>query len=141
MLTGGLPIPIYDGVVTIEDDDIQVILGLEEDKIRLSSGGLEIGEWAIEDCSIDPSEDGSFTITAEDETLRFVPNNPVNFAAAMNHGRLPDPIPTSDEDDIQIVVNDTDELPDPKPLTKAAFYALIGVTAALGIWALVSIIV
>ena len=118
-----------------------MILGVEEDRIRLSSGGLEIGEWAVEDCSIAQTDDGSFTITAENETLRFVPNNPTNFAAAMNHGRLPDPAADEDIDEVEVVVDDTDELPDAKPLTKAAFYVLAAVTAALGIWALVSIIV
>ena len=135
---------IHDGVVTLEDDNVQVILGVDDDKIRLSAGGLEIGEWSSEDCSIDPAGDGVFTITAENETLTFVPNNPTTFNAAMNGGNLPEtttdqPVQESVEPVI-ITESEIDQIPDPKPATKAVFYALATVTGVLGIWALISIV-
>ena len=89
--------PIYDGVVTIEDTDVQVILGLDDDRVRLSAGGTEIGDWPLEECEIDDAGDGVYTITAENETLEFMPASPGAFAAAMNGGRLqvPEPPETS----------------------------------------------
>ncbi len=63
---------IYDGVVTTEEDDVQVILGVDEDKIRLSAGGSEIGEWSAEECSIEAVGDGTFTITAENGTKHII---------------------------------------------------------------------
>ena len=135
---------IHDGVVTLEEDDVQVILGLDDDKIRLSAGGLEIGEWSSEDCSIDPAGDGVFTITAENETLTFVPNNPMTFIAAMNGGDLaettPDQAVNESVEPAVITENESDQIPDPKPVTKIVFYALATVTGILGLWALISII-
>ena len=133
--------PIYDGVVTIEDDEFHVILGLEDDTVRMSAGGREIGEWGPDECTIVRSEDGTFTITAENETLQFVPNSPTNFAAAMDDGRLPETIPDDDEVHTEIDLTLEEELPDPKTLTKVGFYALTAFTGAMGIWALVRIIV
>ena len=136
---------IYDGVVTIDEDDVQVILGVDEDGIRLSAGGLEIGEWTPEDCSIDAAGDGVFTITAENETLTFVPNNPRTFAAAVNGGSIPDPPVTTTLEDSTgetptTVTSDSNEVPDPKPATMIVFYALAAITGVLGLWALISII-
>jgi len=135
---------IHDGVVTLEDDDVQVILGVDDDKIRLSAGGLEIGEWSSEECSIDSAGDGIFTITAENETLTFVPHNPITFIAAMNGGTLPETTTDQAVNELSepavVTENGSDQIPDPKPVTKVVFYALATVTGILGLWALVSII-
>ena len=135
---------IYDGVVTTDEDDVQVILGVDEDKIRLSAGGSEIGEWSAEDCSIDAVGNGTFTITAEDETLTFVPNNPTIFAAAIDGRRVPDQMAeeTVEESTESAVVTsiEADQIPDAKPVTMVVFYALAAVTAVLGLWALINII-
>jgi hypothetical protein len=88
--------------------------------------------------------DSIYSITAEDETLRFVPNQPSLFAAAVNDGTRhavpvvgssfetdpePEPVATRDR-----------EAPPPKPLTMGLFYALCLVTAALALWSLVSMV-
>jgi hypothetical protein len=137
-------VPIYDGIVTVDEDDVQVILGVDENKIRLSAGGLEIGEWSAEDCAIDSVGDGVFTITAENETLTFVPNNPTTFAAAMNDGSAPDEASgaTMEESMEPAVVSpsEADQIPEPKPITMVVFYALAAITGVLGIWALITIV-
>lgn len=138
---------IHDGVVTVNNDDVQVILGLDEETIRLSAGGVEIGEWAADACSIDAAADGSFTITAEDETLRFVPNDPTGFATAMRGGRLPEPEPRTSlsttepesQSNVTVAAGES-ETPDAKPVTMMVFYGLVVLTAVLGLWALISLI-
>jgi len=137
-------VSIYEGVVTIDEDDVQVILGLDGNKIRLSAGGLEIGEWSADECSIDSVGDGVFTITAENETLIFVPNNPTSFEAAMNGGGAPDEAPdgTVEQSTEPTVAppGETDHIPDPKPVTMVVFYALAAITGVLGVWALIAIV-
>ena len=135
---------IHDGVVTIDENEFHVILGVEDDKIRLSAGGQEIGEWQADECTIDPAGEGVFEITAEEETLRFAPNNPGAFAAAMNGGRTPIPEAVEPEPDTEDFAEPAtaspaqNEAPAPKMVTVVVFYALAGVTAVLGLWALVS---
>lgn len=135
---------IYDGVVTINEEDVQVILGVDDDKIRLSAGGMEIGEWSADDCSIEPMGEGVFTITAEDETLTFVPNDPLTFSAAFNGGKTPEKAveDTVEETSTSEMVppSDRGQVPDPKPLTMIMFYVLAAVTGILGLWALISIV-
>lgn len=139
--------PIYDGVVSLDEDDVQVILGVDDHRIRLSAGGMEIGDWDIDDCSINEVGGGVFAITAENETLQFMPASPTMFAAAMNGGSISIPAPTS------VAVEEVtprpgvktssamEEGPAPRPVTMIAFYALATVTAALGLWALISLFV
>jgi hypothetical protein len=88
-------------------------------------------------------------ITAEDETLRFVPNQPGLFAAAINgatentsQSKPAEPEPKS-APEAKIAPTGGDgvrEAPAPQPLTMGLFYALCVTTAALAIWALISII-
>ena len=144
---GNPSVPIYDGVVSLNEDDVQVILGVDEDRIRLSAGGMEIGDWDIDDCSINDGGGGVFAITAENETLQFMPASPTMFAAAMNGGSISIPTPTSvavEEDAPPLraePITATEEGPAPRPVTMLAFYALATVTAALGLWALISLFV
>ena len=135
--------PSYDGVVTLDEADVEVILGLDEDRIRLSAGGTEIGDWSAEECSIADSGEGVFTITAENESLQFTPASPSDFAAEIKRGQVESPAsgvvdeeppheeePSSGEHDFE----------DAKPMTMALFYALAGVTAILGLWALATLV-
>lgn len=139
--------PIYDGVVTLDKSDVPVIVELGHDHVRLSASGTEIGQWPTNECHIAHVTDSIYSITAEDETLQFVPNQPSLFAAAVNGGgRQADPvagpkeiqneIPTETEDP---AVGDR-EAPPPKPLTMGLFYSLCVATAALAIWSLISLI-
>jgi hypothetical protein len=137
-------LPIYDGVVTLDDSDVPVVVELGDDHVRMSASGTEIGEWPSDECHIAHVSDSIYSITAEDETLRFVPNQPSLFAAAVNDGTRhavpvvgssfetdpePEPVATRDR-----------EAPPPKPLTMGLFYALCLVTAALALWSLVSMV-
>lgn len=134
---------IYDGVVTLADDQIPVIVELDDEHVRLSASGTEIGQWRADECRIDLIDDTTYTITAEDETLEFVPSQPRLFAAALNgaskeatdtpvqHAEpVPEPFPSPS----------AAEAPPPKPLTMGLFYALCLVTAVLAIWSLITII-
>lgn len=134
---------IYDGVVTLSDHDVPVLVELGEDHIRLSAGGTEIGEWATHECLIRHVGNSTYAITAEDETIEFVPSQPGLFAAAVS-GRPrtspavplpPEPVPVPETTTVGY-----GEAPAPQPLTVGLFYALCLVTAALGLWALVSMV-
>ena len=61
--------PIYDGVINLDDNQIPVIIGFEDACLRMSSGGREIGEWAEGEYSIDYQGGSVYTITAENEAL------------------------------------------------------------------------
>jgi hypothetical protein len=137
-------LPFYDGVVTLDESDVPVIVELGDDHIRLSASGTEIGDWPSEECHIAHVSDSIYSITAEDETLRFVPNQPTLFAEAVNgNGRDLAPAaraPAEAEVAREAPATAKQEAPPPKPLTMALFYALCLITAALGLWSLVSIV-
>lgn len=134
--------PIYDGIVTVAEDDIPVIIELGDDVVRLSASGTEIGQWPKGECDIRHLGDSTFAIRAENETLRFVPRQPSLFAAAVNGGlsrtrpqtspgpEKPQPEPT---DRVR-------EAPPPKPVTMGLFYGLCALTAGLAIWSIISMI-
>lgn len=139
---------IYDGVVTLADQEVPVIVELADDHVRMSASGTEIGNWPADECEITHVEDMVYAITAENETLQFVPNQPSLFAAAINGtsetsaGDMPpatvperlEPVESAEPTSTQR------EAPPPKPLTMGLFYALCLVTAVLAGWALISII-
>jgi hypothetical protein len=136
-------LPIYDGVVTLDESDVPVIVEFGHDHVRLSASGTEIGQWPTNECHIAHVTDSIYSITAEDETLQFVPNQPSLFAAAVNGGSRhadslagPKETPTETEDP---AVRGR-EAPPPRPLTMALFYSLCVATAALAVWSLISLI-
>lgn len=139
---GGIhSLAIYDGVVNLAGDEIPVIVELGPDHVRMSAGGAEIGHWPADECHIAHVENGVYAITAEDETLRFVPNQPSLFAAAVNGGVETNLVtggnePERDPDAAMV----TREAPPPRPLTMGLFYALCVTTAVLAVWALISIL-
>jgi len=132
-------------MVTLDKTDVPVIVELDEDYVRLSASGTEIGNWSADECQIAHIGDTAYAITAEDETLHFVPNQPGLFAAAVSGAsREPvpppaDPAPTS-AGPVTHVADTSDDAPAPKPLTMGLFYALCVTTAALALWALVSLV-
>lgn len=138
---------IYDGVVSVADDDIPVIVELDDEHIRLSASGTEIGQWRTADCQISHVSDTTYAIEAEDETLNFVPNQPGLFAAAVNggidDGQRNTEVPLPPEPEVEVEIPSSDgvrEAPAPKPLTMGLFYALCAVTAGLAIWSFISIV-
>lgn len=133
---------IYDGVVTLDQTDVPVIVELNDDYIRLSASGTEIGSWTADECQIAHLGESAYSITAEDETLHFVPNQPRLFAAAVNGAvtmvTTPAPHPV-DELPVSTAQTVEDGAPPPKPLTMGLFYGLCVTTAVLAVWALLSI--
>lgn len=136
---------IYDGVVTLAGDQIPVIVELDDEHVRLSASGTEIGQWPVDQCRIDHVGDTTYRITAEDETLEFVPNRPSLFAAALNGTSeeatdIDAPVRQPQPGAEQVTGTNAGEAPPPKPLTMGLFYALCLVTAVLAIWSLITII-
>lgn len=132
---------IYDGVVTIADNDIPVIVELNDDYLRMSAAGTEIGHWPIAECKITHVGDSVYAITAENETLRFVPNQPSLFAVEVNGGAGSPAVGMTPPSDTGAERADGErEAPPAKPLTMGLFYALCLITVALAVWALISII-
>lgn len=138
---------IYDGFVSLGDEEIHVILGVDDDRVTMSSNGSEIGEWPTEEVTIDHLGQGTYEITAENESLRFVPNDPDLFAIGFGPVEPPPiPVPAGntpakslDEKNSRTGRDDGDA-PPPKQMTRAAFYTLVTITTTLGLWALVSML-
>jgi hypothetical protein len=134
--------PIYDGVVTVAEADIPVIVELDEDVVRLSASGKEIGRWPKSECEIRHLGNATYAIEAEDEILSFVPSQPSLFAAAVNgvprarHAASPPaesaPPPVSPPE--------VSEAPPAKATTMGMFYGLCILTAGLAVWSIVSLI-
>jgi len=131
-------LPIYDGVVAFDDTRIPVIVGIEEDLVRLSADGKEIGAWSGDECSIGYEGDGVFTIHAENETLRFLPREPDSFAAAVN-GDLATASTVGEAPHTKDPDRGWREAPAPKRTTRLLFYLLSAMTALLGAWAAINL--
>ena len=143
---------IYDGVVTLSDNEVPVIVELGEDTIRLSASGTEIGEWATDECDITREDDNTYLIHAESETLPFTPNQPGAFAAAVGLADVASTVPLPPVVPAEVVqqaaptatVTSVDgsvaTAPAATPLTMGLFYGLCIVTLGLAIWALISIV-
>jgi hypothetical protein len=99
--------PMYDGVVTIAEDDIPVVVELDDTRVRMSAAGTEIGDWRADECRIAHVADSTYTISAENETIRFVPSQPTLFAAAVNGGS-PRSVLSSPEAETKALVNGPD---------------------------------
>ncbi len=131
--------PIYDGIVAFDDVRIPVIVGIEEDLVRLSADGKEIGVWSGDECSISYKGDGVFTIHAENETLRFLPREPDSFAAAVNGNLATASTTGEDRDNTEDSDQEWREAPAPKRTTRLLFYLLSTMTALLGAWAAIKL--
>ncbi len=126
--------PLYDGVVSVDDGDIDVIIGIEDDRVRMSSGGSEIGEWDAEDFRIELSEDGVYAITAENESLRFVPNEPGNFARVVP-GYDPRPSPAVGTMTEAVEADKTQSRS-----SRVLMWAVATGVGGFGVWALVTML-
>lgn len=135
--------PRYDGVVSIGETDVPVVIDLDTERISMSAAGSRVGEWPADEFEIRHLGDDLYGITAENETLEFRPNEPGRFDAALNgralaaetpqsHATAPSPPDTS--------VVQSEDVPPPSQFTMTLFYALSGVTGLMGLWALWSII-
>lgn len=146
--------PKYDGIVNLDQDEVEVIIGLDSDRVHLQAGDLEIGDWAPDECAIAHLGRGVYAITAENESLQFVPRDARLFEAGLNHGTGYGLSTAPKQDESQArrgrhtktvpgpetsPAHGESAAPPPKPLTLALFYGLAAITAALGVWALLSI--
>lgn len=130
---------IYDGVVTLSDNNVPVIVELTDDAVRLSASGTEIGEWSKDECDITRSDAATYLIHAESEALEFVPSSPGAFGAAigLTDGSTSVPLPPDAEPVKEgLAIN---EAPPPRSSTMALFYALCVLTLALMVWAGISL--
>ena len=129
---------MYDGVVALSDNEVPVIIELNEETVRLSASGTEIGEWSTDECDITRSDNTTFLIHAEADVLPFTPTQPGAFAGAVGLAdeKAAIPLPPGAESEAALA---TMEAPPAKPLTMGLFYALCLVTVGLAVWALTSI--
>jgi len=146
-------VPRYDAIVTLDQEQVEVIIGLDPDRVHLRAGDLEIGNWGADECAIAHLGEGVYAITVENESLRFVPKDARLFEEGLDHGTgyglSPAPAQEALEDhrgrharrvDAPPQITSRAEAPPPKPLTLALFYMLAAVTAGLSVWALIKII-
>jgi len=129
----------FRGVVSLDDDNVPVTVGLDGDKISLVAGEVSIGEWEGGEYVVIDLGSGTFVIEADEGSISFHPDDPGGFAKGMGWGKEEEtatPIPEqASADPVEIR-----ESPPPKPFTLAAFYVLVAVTAALGIWSFIRLI-
>jgi hypothetical protein len=123
----------YAGVATVENDHVPVKIDLDEEKISLVSGEVSIREWLAGDYQVIDLGSGEFVIESEQDSIQFVPDDPRRFAEGI-HGE-PESVPGRVVDTFEIRTG-----PPPKPLTLVGFWALAVVTAALGVWGLISLL-
>lgn len=132
-----MSLSLHHGAITLGADPIDVVVGIETGRIHLDSNGNEIGDWSRDECQIVPDPSGHYLIVAENEELPFTPDDPVMFADALME---PSPPTTAADPQSEPTRSIVDELA-PKPLTVIGFYLLAGITSALGLWAVWSLIV
>jgi len=128
----------FPGVVTLDEERVDVTVGLEGDKISLVAGDVSIGEWGAGEYVVVDLGSGTFVIEAEEGSISFHPDDPGGFA----RGIVGEPEPAAEDEPIRGRSLDTIEIkegPPPGRATLLGFYALSAVTVALGIWALISL--
>src|SRR5690554_8205208 len=106
--------PLFDGVILLDGAEVPVILNIEEGRIRLSSGGTDIGEWSEGEYDLTPDGDGQYLIAADGDSVVFRPSHPDAFARVVAPqappGRDPDRAPAGSH-----ARGDTPEAPLPAP--------------------------
>lgn len=127
----------FPGVATLNDDSLPVTVGLDEERITLVSGVVPIGEWLAGEYEVIDLGSGTFVIEADDDSIPFFPDDPGSFARGLHL----EPAPTTAADRSRSM--DTIEIKDgpaPRPVTLIAFWLLVAVTTALGIWAAIGLL-
>lgn len=125
----------HNGAISLGADPIVVVVRVEADRIRLDSNGSEIGDWTRDECKIIVDPSGHYLIRAENEELPFTPDDPVAFADALNEVPPVNPV----EKPQPATRSTVDELA-PQRWTVVGFYLLVGITSALGLWAVWSLV-
>jgi len=127
----------FPGVATLKEDNVPVMVGLDDEKITLVSGEVSIGEWLAGQYEVIDLGAGEFVIEAEDDSIPFVPDDPSSFALGIQRDTETPSAAAAAQSSGAFEVTDG---PPPRPATVAAFWALAVITAALGIWATVSLL-
>ncbi|HSK06460.1 MAG TPA: hypothetical protein VK990_02985 [Acidimicrobiia bacterium] len=127
----------FAGVVTLNDDNVPVTVGLDEDRITLVSGEGSIGEWLAGEYQVIDLGSGTFVIEANDDSIPFLPDDPGSFARGLHPEPVPDSVSghSAPIDNIEIV-----EGPPPKTATLIGFWILVALTTALGVWAAIGLL-
>ena len=125
----------FPGVATLKEDNVPVMVGLDDEKITLVSGEVSIGEWLAGQYEVIDLGAGEFVIEAEDDSIPFVPDDPSSFALGIQRDSETPPAAVRSPG-----AHEINEGPPPKPATLAAFWVLAVITAALGIWATLSLL-
>ncbi|MGA7097871.1 MAG: hypothetical protein WB245_09925 [Acidimicrobiia bacterium] len=134
----------FPGVAKLNEANVPVIVGLDDERIRLVAGDVSIGEWPVGEYSIIDLGSGTFVIEADEDTIAFHPDDPGGFAQGIAPTRIDvvsgstatevrQPTPVADVVEIR-------EGPPPGVKTMVGFYALAALTGVLGVWALLSLI-
>lgn len=124
----------FAGHVLLDEDRIGVVIDLTEDTISLTAGNANVGRWRAGECIVRPDGRGQWLISAEDDTLAFLPDDPTGFARTLN-GSPPHPEWARGKH----LKESLHQSPPPRTTTVMGFYALAAITAVLGIWALISL--
>lgn len=127
----------FPGVVTLDDDDVPVMVGLDDEKITLVSGEVSIGEWLAGEYEVIDLGSGTFVIEADDDSIPFLPDDPGSFARGLHR----EPVPATVADDSRSM--DSIEIkdgPPPRLATLVGFWLLVALTTALGIWAAIGLL-
>jgi hypothetical protein len=128
----------FAGQVLLDNDMVDVVVDLRKDTVSLVAGDVEIGTWATEDCKIRPLGDGRWTIHAENDSLAFEPEDPGGFERNLNGTATP---VVTKHPGRHLKGNTLHQSPPPHLITLLGFYLLAAVTGALGIWAIISLII
>jgi hypothetical protein len=127
----------FSGQVLLDNDMVDVVVDLGKDTITLVAGDVEIGTWATEDCKIRPVGDGTWMIYAEDDSLSFEPSDPRGFELNLNGAATPVVRPKQPGRHLKSSLH---QGPPPRLGTLLGFYLLAAITGALGLWAIISMI-
>lgn len=127
----------YSGVVTLDEDDVHVMVGLDADKISMVAGEVSIAEWGAGEYVVVDLGKGTFVIEAEEGSISFHPDDPGAFALRIGQDQESRSTPKHVTPSLETV--EIKEGPRPARSTVIGFYALVVVTTALGIWALISL--
>lgn len=134
----------FPGVAKLNEANVPVVVGLDDERIRLVAGEVAIGEWPVGEYSIIDLGSGTFVIEADEDTIAFHPDDPGGFARGLAPTRIDVVSGSAASERPHSTVNadvvDIRESPRPGVKTMIGFYALAALTAALGVWALLSLI-
>jgi hypothetical protein len=114
----------------MENDHVPIRVDLDDEKITLVSGEISIREWQAGDYEVIDLGSGEFVIRTDQDSIPFLPDDPGSFAEGTQTESAP-----ARTDTFEVRLG-----PPPRPLTLVGFWALAILTAALGIWGLISLV-